>query len=212
MRHARPSSQDGFTLLELLISSIIFAIMALMAYGGLSNVIDNSEASNQALDRLREIQQSVSVMDRDFSQIVVRSIRDEYGVTQPFLQTDVNADELVEFTRGGRVNPANLLRSSLLRVAYRYEEGALIRVQWQQLDRAQGSEPKQTTIIEDVDNISIKFLNEDGEWSERWPPLNATSGSLDGPSAQDKPLRPLAVEVILNLTDWGEIRRLYALN
>lgn len=196
--------------------------MALMAYGGLSNVIDNSEASGEALDRLREVQQSVSVMDRDFSQVVNRSIRDEYGVEQSFLVADTSSDELVEFTRGGRVNPAGLTRSSLLRVAYQLKENELIRLQWQQLDRAQGIEPKQTTLIKDVEDFSINFLTDGGETSDRWPPLNATGntpapastagnnpGANTGTSAQA--LRPLAIEIIMELSDWGEIRRVYAL-
>ncbi len=49
------NKQQGFTLLELLIASIIFAVMAVMAYGGLSNVMDNSEASKRALLRLKQI-------------------------------------------------------------------------------------------------------------------------------------------------------------
>ncbi|MCK4676195.1 MAG: prepilin-type N-terminal cleavage/methylation domain-containing protein, partial [Gammaproteobacteria bacterium] len=62
-----PVSQRGFTLLELLIASIIFAIMAVMAYGGLANVLDNSKSSQLALKRLQQIQQSISVLNRDFS-------------------------------------------------------------------------------------------------------------------------------------------------
>jgi general secretion pathway protein J len=224
LRNSRKSAsklcrQRGFTLLELLISSIIFAIMALMAYGGLSNVIDNSEASGEALDRLREVQQSISILDRDFSQIVERPVRDEYGVTQPYLLTNVNSDELVELTRGGRVNPAKMLRSSLLRVAYLFEENELIRLQWQHLDRAQGIEPKQTTILKDIEDITIKFLDSNGETSERWPPLNATGNTTGDntntpstPGATPQTLRLQAIEVIIDLSDWGEIRRVYALN
>ena len=87
-----PQKQQGFTLLELLIASIIFAIMAVMAYGGLDNVIRNSESSQQALKRLQQIQQSVSVLNRDFSQIVPRSIRDEFGNLQPYLSAGSNID------------------------------------------------------------------------------------------------------------------------
>ena len=212
----RPSSvistrfhyQKGFTLLELLIASIIFAIMALMAYGGLDNVIKNSESSKQALQRLQQVQQSVAVLNRDFSQIVSRSIRDEYGVTQPYLSAGNNIDNLVEFTRGGRVNPANLLRSSLLRVAYRFDEESLIRLQWEQLDRAQGATPKQTTIIDNVENVSLRFLDEKGEWQEQWPPLNTASSA--GQEAVIN--RPAAIEITLQLNDWGDIRRIYALD
>ena len=81
------SKQRGFTLLELLIASIIFAIMAVMAYGGLDNVLSNSKASQQALSRLQQIQQSIAIISRDFSQLVPRAVRDEYGNIQPALST-----------------------------------------------------------------------------------------------------------------------------
>ena len=203
-----PVKQQGFTLLELLIASIIFAIMAIMAYGGLDNVLSNSKVSEQALKRLQQVQQSVSVLNRDLSQIIQRSIRDEYGNTQPYLSAGNNLDYLVEFSRGGRVNPANLLRSSLLRVAYRFEEGKLIRLQWQQLDRAQGIEPKQTTLIDDIENVTLRFLDDNGEWQEQWPPLNTASDSAQATTTT----KPAAIEIVMQLNDWGDIRRLYAMN
>lgn len=202
-----PAKQRGFTLLELLIASIIFAIMAIMAYGGLANVMDNSKASQTALKRLQQIQQSVSVLNRDLLQILPRAVRDEYGNVQPALSAGNNIDNLVEFTRGGRVNPANLLRSTLLRVAYRFDDEKLLRLQWPQLDNAPGIEAKQTTLIDDVENVSIRFLDQNGEWQEQWPPLNSDGGTNAGNSTG-----PTAIEVVLQLNDWGEIRRLYAMN
>lgn len=202
------SKQQGFTLLELLIASIIFAIMAIMAYGGLDNVISNSQASKQALKRLQQIQQTVSVLNRDFRQLIPRPIRDEFGNTQPYLSAGNNIDYLVEFSRGGRVNPGGLLRSTLLRVAYRFDEETLVRLQWPQLDRTQEQEPKKTTLIDNLEEVSIRFLDPAGEWQEQWPPLNATPTNAPGGIAVAT-THPLAIEIILQLKDWGEIRRLY---
>ena len=201
------SKQQGFTLLELLIASIIFAIMAIMAYGGLDNVISNSQASKQALKRLQQVQQTVSVLNRDFRQLIPRPIRDEFGNTQPYLSAGNNIDYLVEFSRGGRVNPGGLLRSTLLRVAYQFDEETLVRLQWPQLDRTQEEEPKKTTLIDNLEAVTIRFLDPSGEWQEQWPPLNAASTNAPGTAIAT--IYPLAIEIILQLKDWGEIRRLY---
>ena len=202
-RSANLTKQQGFTLLELLIASTIFAIMAIMAYGGLANVMDNSKASQQSLKRLQQIQQSISILSRDFTQLIPRPVRDEYGNVQPAISTGNNIDNLVEFTRGGRTNPANLLRSTLVRVAYQFDDDKLIRLQWPQLDNAPGVEVRKTTIIDNVENVKIRFLDQNAEWQEQWPPLNTGTGN----EAELK-----AIEVILQLTDWGDIRRLYSMN
>jgi general secretion pathway protein J len=199
--------QQGFTLLELLISSIIFAIMAIMAYGGLDNVMSNSESAQQELKRLQQIQQSVSVLNRDFSQIVPRPVRDEFGNPQPYLTAGNNIDSLIELSRGGRVNPANLLRSSLLRVAYQFDDEKLVRLQWPQMDRAQEAEAKKTVLLDNLEQVTIRFLDQNAEWQEQWPPLNATSVA-----GSDNPTELVGIEIVLQLKDWGEIRRLYAMN
>lgn len=198
--------QKGFTLLELMIASIIFAIMAIMAYGGLDNVLSNSESSKRALNRLQQVQQSVSILNRDFRQIIRRPIRDEFGNNQAYLTAGNNLDNIVEFSRGGRVNPGGLLRSTLLRVAYQLDDDSLVRLQWPQLDRTQEQEPKKTTLIDKLEKFSIRFLSPDGEWQDRWPPLNATPVTQGTNAASTE---PLAIEVIMELQDWGEIRRLY---
>lgn len=199
--------QQGFTLLELLIASIIFAIMAVMAYGGLDNVLSNSKASQQALSRLQQIQQGITIISRDFSQLVPRAVRDEYGNIQPALSTANNIDNLVEFTRGGRPNPANLLRSTLVRVAYQFDDEELVRLQWPQLDNAPGMEANKTTLIDDLESVSIRYLDGNAQWQEEWPPVNTGASISNTISTQ-----PLAIEVILTLADWGEIRRIYTMN
>lgn len=199
----RHTAQQGFTLLELLIASTIMAIMAIMAYGGLANVIDNSRTSEQALKRLQQIQQSVSVISRDMSQILPREVRDEYGNKQPYISAGSNADYLLEFTRGGRVNPANLLRSTLLRVGYQLEDEKLLRIQWPQLDNAPGAETKETVLIDNIENVTLRFIDDNAESHGQWPPLNT--------GASDNTVDIRAIEIVIQLNDWGEIRRLYAM-
>ena len=191
----------GFTLLELLVAISVFAVMSVMAYGGLSNVIDNSTHSSAELKRLQAVQRAMFAVSRDFTQILQRDIRDEYGNTQPWFSAGNSPDYLVEFTRGGRRNPAKLLRSHLQRVAYRFEDEKLSRLFWPQLDRVQNMEPYEHTLLENVADTGFRYLDDNGEWHQQWPPLDAS----DQASAMDI----VAIEFRLELKDWGEIIRLY---
>ncbi len=196
--------QRGFTLLELLIAIVIFAIMAVMAYGGLNNVISNSKVAKQSLNRLQQLQHTVSILNRDFSQIRKRNIRDQYGTTKAYLLAGDDIDNLIEFSRGGQLNPANLKRSSLERVAYRFQDNKLIRLQWPFMDRAPGAEPRQSTLLDKVKSVKLRFYDQNHQWHDRWPPLNSSN------TGTGKPLALIAIEINLTLDDWGEIRRLYA--
>jgi general secretion pathway protein J len=206
-RIPQTNQQQGFTLLEVLIASIIFAIMAVMAYGGLQNVIDNSQSSKQALNRLQQLQKCISVLNRDMLQIIPRPIRDEYGTTQPALSTSTNLDYIVEFTRSGRPNPTTAALSTLQRVAYQLEEDKLIRLQWPHLDRTQDVEPRKSILIDNVEDVTISFLDENNVPHTQWPPLNITATNTGTTQTSGHK----AIEVIIRLKDWGPIRRLFVM-
>lgn len=192
-------ASHGFTLLELLISITVFAIMSVMAYGGLSNVIDNSKSSKQALSRLQQVQHTMFNIERDFSQIAKRDIRDEYGEVKKYVTAGDDIDQLIELTRSGRRNPAKILRSNLLRVAYKIDDGKLTRLYWPQLDRAQGMIPYETILLTNVASAELRFLDTKSKWHSQWPPLDTTS-----PAAALN-----AIEYKIILDDWGEISRLF---
>lgn len=194
-------TSKGFTLIELMIAIAIFAVMSVMAYGGLSQIIDNSTHSQAELERLKSVQRAVLTISRDLRQITQRGIRDEFGNPQPFLIADSTLDYLIEFTRSGRRNPAKLQRSNLLRVAYEFKDEKLIRVFWPQLDRAPGTEFYQTTLLEKVTQVELKYRDELKKWHTEWPPISAGNAAA--------PPQLTAIELILELSDWGKISRLY---
>lgn len=196
-------AEKGFTLIELLIAIAVFAVMSVMAYGGLSQIIENGQHSKVELERLQSVQRAITTISRDLGQIIKRDIRDEYGNTQPFLNASSTLDHLVEFSRSGRRNPAKLQRSHLLRVAYQFDDKKLIRLFWPQLDRAQGVEAYETILLEQVTQVELRFRDDSKEWHSEWPPLNVQT------PANGNPPQLTAIEFKLELADWGEITRLY---
>lgn len=203
MKYLSKRNIHGFTLLELLVAVAVFAILSAMAYGGLRNVIDNSMQTETSMQRLQQVQLAMVSISRDFTQLSQRNIRDEYGNTNNYILTGEGIDVFIEFSRGGRRNPAELLRSHLQRVAYKIEDNTLSRLHWPHLDRTQEMEPYESILLEDVDNASIRFLDSENEWHNEWPPLDAT-GQADGSTVVLS-----AIEFTLELQDWGELVRLF---
>lgn len=203
MKHFSKHGFYGFTLLELLVAVAVFAVLSAMAYGGLSNVIDNSQRTELSMQRLQQIQLAMLKISRDFTQLSQRGIRDEYGNPNNYILTGEGGDIFIEFSRGGRRNPAELQRSHLQRVAYKLEENTFSRLYWPHLDRTQEMQPYENVLLEDVEDASIRFLDDSNEWHNEWPPLSATGQPGDTSVALS------AIEITLELHDWGELVRIF---
>jgi len=201
-----PRYAGGFTLLELLVALAIFALLSVMAYAGLSTVLTTNQVLESNMERLTEIQRSVTFLSRDIRQTVNRAIRDTYGDNkQPLIgasEFDTLGTPVIELTRTGYANPLGTKRSFLQRVAYRIEEETLYRNSWRVLDQAQDSQADALAICHAVEALQLRYLDRENNWHEQWPPID--------PEYQGAVL-PKAVEVTLTLTDWGKVVRLLPL-
>ena len=199
----KPRFVQGFTLIEVLVALAIFGIMTTMAYQALGQSLSNADLLTARMDRIQAIQRTMSLVGRDLMQAAPRPVRDLLGDGHiPSMRTSLNTEFALEVTRGGWPNPAGLPRGTLQRVAWRIEDDELLRYHWNVLDPTLANEPVITQMIEDVESILFRFRTAGGEWTEQWPPLGA-----QGVVAQR--IRPQVVEVVLTLTDEGELRRFF---
>ncbi len=199
-RVAHRVAQAGLTLVELIVAMTVFAVLSALAYGGLSSVIKTAERTQQQAERLAELQLAFSIIQRDLVQVTDRPIRDEYGDIQPALAYG-NGLTLLEFTKSGWRNPADQVRSSLQRVAYRLEDRRLQRLAWEHLDRAPNVQPFTADLLNEVDDIQMRFLDDRLSWQDTWPPVNVT-GDLR---------LPRAVEITVTVPGFDDIVRLFTL-
>jgi general secretion pathway protein J len=200
----------GFTLLELLIAIMIFALISIMAMGGYSQLARQSERLDSSMQRVRAVQLTMMRFAQDFAELEPRPVRDALGSSsEPALLADARSQNVVQLTRAGWSNPAAIARSTLQRVAYRIDNGKLYRDHFAVLDRTLTTEPTQVVMLDQVKSLRLRYMTRSRVWSEQWPATNAQSAvpQNSGPNAALTDL-PLAVEVTLELEDWGTLVRL----
>ena len=211
----RPRLQQGFTLVEVLIAMAITAFVATVAYTGLSTVITGMESTRENAQRSYEVSRAWMIITRDLRQFTNRPVRDEFGELEPALQGGPVARFALSLTRGGWHNPNALLRSNLQRVNYRVEDNALWRDSYPVLDRAGDTEPASVILLSDVDDLRLLFLGsvdtaggtginlDTRQWPDNWVVDTSQPGATLAP--------PAALQLTLQLADWGEMTRLYVL-
>lgn len=206
-RHVRAA---GFTLLEVLIAVAIFTIVGTMALSGYNELSRQSDRVEQSMERIRSVQRTVQRMSSDFMELEPRPVREPLGDgMQPALRASSGTQELAEFTHSGWSNPSGVPRPTLQRVAYQFEDNKLTRTYWQMLDRTLTAQPQSTVMLDKVRSVKLRFMDNNRNWQEQWPPANGSlvvgvpNGSVDSLG-----LRPIAVEITLDLQDWGVITRL----
>lgn len=182
--------QRGFTLLELIVVLLVFAVMSVMAYGGLRSVLTARVDVEAAMDRTARYQRTFRKVRDDLQQVRARPVRDGFGDLQPALLS-VGGDGLL-FTRGGWRNPLLAPRASLERVRYRLADRTLYRDSWRVLDRAQDSAVVELPLLERVDVLRWRFLDDAREWQDEWPSEQAGV--------------PGMIELQLETEDWGLLR------
>lgn len=217
-----PRSSSGFTLIEVLLAVSITVIVAAMSYQGLDAGMKLADRSQIETDRIHAINRVFDILSKDFRQIVARRVRSPEGDEfEDAFYYNESSIPMLRFTRAGWTNPQpeRFQRSQLQRVNYSYDGDKLIRYSWQMLDRYDDSEADEIILLENVQSVTIRLLQEAAatgnvtssttDWVTQWPPLVLSSGTGNTPSGTET--LPLAVEITIDIDGWGPIRRVYEL-
>ena len=223
----------GFTLIELLVALFITAIMFAFGYRALDEAFKSRREVDQQSARLIAVQQALRTLEQDFELLQPRPVRNLIGdgymaaltaaqstgigslgttlgstgggtsSTLGSISSNGSTAPLVTFTRGGWTNPVGIQRSELQRVSYTLEKGVLTRQYYPVLDATEAAVLVKRALIDRVKNFSLRFMDAGHNWQNGWPPITSGAGS-----ATTAPrLRPVAVEVTIELDDWGVLVR-----
>ena len=200
MRLSMVSKRNGgFTLIEILVSFLIFAIIGVISSQLMSQTIQAQGDLSQRGNRLGDIHRAMQIMQRDIMQLANRPIRDQYGDELQALL--IGTDGVIEFSRTGWRNPLQLPRAEVQRVGYLLQDNKLLRGYWPVLDRAQDTEPAYQTLLHDVERLEFYALDASGNEHTFWPAL--------GVDTNDPALALAGIVLRIELSPFGVVERVW---
>lgn len=189
------SSRAGFTLVEVLVSLAVFALIAAAGAAVLGLSIDNRFAVKAATDRTADLQRMRGLLRADLGQAAARRSRGPTGrpMPQPISGPAAPGDPALVLTRAGWSNPGEQPRPSLQRVEYRLVEDRLERRVSTHLDGARPGPPQ--VLYRGVRDLTVAFVKDGQE-----APAFITTA--------DRPL-PDAVRLTMTLEGYGRVEQLF---
>jgi general secretion pathway protein J len=187
--------KNGFTLVELVVSLFIFALISAAGVSLLAYSVDAQASATQRLDEVAAIRRAGALLTADLAQAAPRISRDAEGRTQMAFEGGGGAagEVALAFVRRGWSNEGGEARSSLQKVEYRLEGNALLRRSWPMVD---GSAPRPaSTVLSGVRSLVLRYRI-GAEWRDRWD--SKRPGAL-----------PSAVEAMIDLEGVGPVRQLF---
>lgn len=165
----------GFTLVEVLVALLIFALLSAAGVGVMAYAADNQGVIRTRMDRLGEFQRARGLLKADLSQATLRRVRERdgsaaldafVGSTAGNAATMSGSAPLLALVRRGWRNPDAEPRASMQYVEYRLVDGQLERSVRAALDGAAPGTPQ--VLLTGIRTATIGYHHR-GQWSRGWP-------------------------------------------
>jgi len=169
--------ESGFTLVEMMVAMIIFAVLAVAGIGLLRASVNTQAAIDNRLDGLNGQERVAALFAADIGQAMARPL---VGLGESRQLSFYGTPSSVSLMRGGWANPDGQPRSTLQRVEWTGQGASVSRIAHLFLD---GSDPGQPAIIQrDVDSFSLRYRRADGSWTDSF-------------SSTEREMLPAAIEM-----------------
>lgn len=174
------SSQFGFTLVEMLVALFI---LGLVASAGAGLLMGATQAGQQVRDqeaRVRQLDIAGALIRNDITAMTARAVQTDNGFGEAINllgESAPSASPLLQFVRGGWLNPTGASRSHLQAVTYRLVDGTLVRAARLRPDGTAATPVSERALLRDVARVEAGFMR-GGEWSSEWNTSRRTSADI----------------------------------
>lgn len=175
-------NKNGFTLIEILVAVVIFAIIATISYKIISSLVKTKEIVDETQNKWGSLSLINSNLEQSVHRLIPLTVRDNNGAILPALYGKDKLDGLydgqLEMTLSGSIGDDVLGVKPPKRIGYRLFKGTLYLVTWPVLNRALNTIPEIDILLEKVENFTPEYLYNDGKWYKSWPPENSDPSSM----------------------------------
>ncbi|MDP2214169.1 type II secretion system minor pseudopilin GspJ [Phenylobacterium sp.] len=186
----------GFTLVEMLVTLLVFSLLSAAGVAVLGFAADNRAVVRERMDAIAALQSARALIKTDLEQIAHRRTRADGGAPGRSLSGgETAAAPSLAFTRRGWDNPDAAPRASMQHVEYRLVEDRLERRVRAALDGAALGPPQ--VLLRGVRALKVDFYAR-GVWTPAWAP------------SADRPL-PQAIRLQIDHAEFGEVTQLVLL-
>lgn len=147
--------QRGFTLLEVMIALMVFAIISMLAWQLLDGAMKTTRATDADAARLNQLQRAYNLLQRDFFQLQARA---PHNGEAAFVQTREGPELTTLNGVSGTVQ--------LERVAWRFHDGRLWRDVWPAIDGPETEAADEVPVLSQVRAVSWRFFHQ--SWRTSW--------------------------------------------
>lgn len=190
-----PSSERGFTLIELMVALLIFSLLAAAGTALLAFSVRAQGVQTARLDDIGALNRLAAAMSADFAQATARPTRQTGGgMLPPFIgEAASGSAPMVALVREGWTNLDGAPRAEVQKVEYELDDGRLLRIAYPRLD---GAAPYPASpLMDGITGVALRYRF-DGAWSDHW-------------EAHDAAQLPQAVEMVITRRDGRRYRQLF---
>ncbi len=196
---------EGFTLIELMIAIMIFAIISVISYKTISALLTTKKIVTTAQEKWGGLANAIAKINTYSLRSIPLVTRDENGALIPSISSKstltTNYDAQLEMTISGYIGDNIYGVTPPRRVGFRFLNNKLYLVDWPILNRVLTSKPRVNLLLDNVQSFRVQFFYPDMQWHDNWPIPSADPKD----KSADPSTLPKAIKITIKMLSGEEI-------